>query len=156
MHRILSKDESRFPVFDWRGEPTFHKHLRWSFPLAIGMWEGPCVFCLKWNGPWEALTQKKAVFPCSDLNSGLSFISQDEGMYESPVETQEKAVGLRLFWTLGITSLWHLERHTEFNASKGDDAFLFLKMDRNPISLFQLESEAQSPASPPDASVLSC
>ena len=48
------------------------------------------MFCLKWNGPREALTQKKAVFPCSGLNAGSSFISQDEGMSESPVETLEK------------------------------------------------------------------
>ena len=59
-------------------------------------------------------------------------MSQDERMYESTVENLEKAVGLRLIWTGGITSLCHLERHTEFNASKGDDALLFLKMDRNP------------------------
>ena len=39
------------------------------------------------------------------LNSGSSFISQDEGMSESPVETLEKAVVLRLIWTGGITSL---------------------------------------------------
>ena len=66
------------------------------------------------------------------LNLGSCFMSQDEGMSESPVETLEKAVGLRLIWIGGITSLCHLERHTEFNASKGDDALLFLKMDRNP------------------------
>ena len=59
-------------------------------------------------------------------------MSEDEGMYESPVETREKAVGFRLIWTGGIISLCHLEKHTKFNASKGDDAFLFLKMDRNP------------------------
>ena len=59
-------------------------------------------------------------------------MSQDEGMSEFPVETLEKAVGLRLIWTGGITSLGHLERHTEFNASKGDDALLFLQIDRNP------------------------
>ena len=53
-------------------------------------------------------------------------------MSESPVETLEKSVGLRLIWTGGITSLCHLKRHTEFNASKGDDAFLFSKMDSNP------------------------
>ena len=29
-------------------------------------------------------------------------------------------------------TLWYLERHTEFKASKGDDAWLFLKMDSNP------------------------
>ena len=131
MHTVSSQDESWFPVFDWRGEPTFQKHLKWSFSSAIGMWEGPCVFCLEWNGPREALTQNKAGFPCSGLNSGSSFISQEERISESPVETLEKAVGLRLIWTEGITSLWHLERHTEFNASKGDDVWLFLEMDRN-------------------------
>ena len=130
MHPISSQDESWFPVFDWRGEPTFHKQIKWSFPSAIVMWEGPCVFCLKWNGPGEALTQKKAGFPCSGLNSGSSFISQDEGMSEYPVETLEKAVGLCVILTGGITSLWHLERLTEFSASKGDDVWLFLKMDR--------------------------
>ena len=59
-------------------------------------------------------------------------MSQDEGMSESPVETLVKAVGLRVVWTGGITSLLKLERHTEFNASKDDDVLLFLKMDRNP------------------------
>ena len=59
-------------------------------------------------------------------------MSQDEGMSGSPVETLEKAVGLVLIWTGGITSLSYLERHTESNASTGDDALLFLKMDRNP------------------------
>ena len=132
MHSILSQDESWYPVFDWRFEPTFHQHLKWSFPSAIVMWEGPCVSCLKWNGPQETLTQKKAGFPCSGLNSGSCFISQDEGMSESPVETLEKGIVLRLIWIVGITSLWYLERHTEFKASKGDDACLFLKMDRNP------------------------
>ena len=132
MYPISSKDESWFPVFDWIDEPTFQKQLKRSFLLAVGMWEGPCVFCLNWNGPRVALTQKKAGFPCSGLSSGSSIISQDEGMSESPVETLEKAVGLRLIWTGGIISLWQLQRHTEFNASKGDDAWLFLKMDRNP------------------------
>ena len=32
-----------FPVFDWRGKPTIHKHLKRCFPLGICMWEGPCV-----------------------------------------------------------------------------------------------------------------
>ena len=76
-----------FPVFDWRGKPIFHKHLKRSLPSAIGMWEGLCVSCLKWNGPQAALPQKKAGFPCSSWNAGSSFISQDEGMSEYPVET---------------------------------------------------------------------
>ena len=53
-----------FPVFDWRGKPTYHKHLKRSLPSEIGMWEGLCVFCLKWTGPRDALTQMKAGFPC--------------------------------------------------------------------------------------------
>ena len=134
MHNISSQDESWFPVFDWRFEPTFHQHLNRSFPSAICMWEGPCVSCLKWNCPRETLTQKKARFPYSVLNSGSCFISQDEVMSESSVENLEKAIILRLIWIGGITSLWYLERHMEFKASKGDDAWIFLKMDRNPNS----------------------
>ena len=70
----------------------------------------------------ERPDSKKARFPCSGLNLGSCFMSQDEGMSESPVETLEKAVGLRLVLTRGITSLGHLERHTEFKSSKGDNA----------------------------------
>ena len=43
-------------------------------------------------------------------------------MSDCPLETVEKAVGLRLIWTGGLASLCHLDSHTEFNASKGDDA----------------------------------
>ena len=53
-------------------------------------------------------------------------------MSESPVETLEKDGGVPIIWTESLTSLWSLERHTEFNASQGDDACLFLKIDRNP------------------------
>ena len=119
-----------FPFFDWRGEPTFHKQFKRSLPTEIGIWEGLCVFCLKWNGPWNALIQKKAGFLCSSLNAGSSFISQDERVIESPVETLEKAIVLHLFWTEGLTYLWHIERCAEFNASKFDDAWLFVKIDR--------------------------
>ena len=48
------------------------------------------------------------------------------------MKTLEKALGLHLFWTGGLTSLWQLDRHTKFNASKGDDAWLFVKIDRKP------------------------
>ena len=61
----------------------------------------------------------------------------------------------RLIWIWGITSLLYLERHMEFKASKGDDAWLFLKMDRNPNITVQLKSEPWSPASPTEASILS-
>ena len=39
------------------------------------------------------------------LKFRLVFHVQDEGMSESPVETLEKAVGLRLIWIGGIISL---------------------------------------------------
>ena len=38
-------------------------------------------------------------------NSGSSFISQEEDMSESRVETLEKAVGVSVIWTGGLTSL---------------------------------------------------
>ena len=120
-----------FIVFDWRGKPALHKHLKRSLRSEIGMWERLCVFCLKYNGPRYALTQKKAGFRCSALNAGSSFISQDEGMSESPVETQEKAIVLNLFWTEGLTFIWDFESCAEFNASKGNDAWLLVKIDRN-------------------------
>ena len=69
------------------------------------MREGLCVFSLKWNGPRNVLIEKKAGFHCSGLNAGSSLISQDEGMSESSVDTLEKALGLQLIWTGGLTSL---------------------------------------------------
>ena len=44
-------------------------------------------------------------------------MSQDEVMSESPVETLEKTVVYHIFGIVGLTSLWPLERHTDFNAS---------------------------------------
>ena len=132
MLRISFKDESWFPGFYWTVRQTLNKHLKRSLPSQIGMWEGPWGFCLKWSGYRDSLTRNKVRFPWSGLNAGSSFIWQDEEMAKSCVETLEKAIGLPLIWTGGITSIWHLERHTDFNASKGDEAWLFLKMDRNP------------------------
>ena len=103
-----------------------------EFSLSSRYVRGTLYFLSQVEWTPRALTQKKARFPSSGLNSGSSFISQDEGMSESPVETLEKAVGVCIIWTGGLTSLWPLERHTEFDASLGDDAWLFLKMDRNP------------------------
>ena len=52
------------PCCYWRGKPSFHKHLKRSFPLGICMWQGPCVLCFKRNGPRDALIRKKFKFPC--------------------------------------------------------------------------------------------
>ena len=42
---------------------------------------------------------KEGLISLQCLNSGSSFISQNEGMSESTVETLEKAVGVCLMWT---------------------------------------------------------
>ena len=61
--------------------------------------------CLKWSGYRDALTRKKLGFPCSGFNAGSSFISQDEVVSESHVETLNEALGSRLILTGGVTSL---------------------------------------------------
>ena len=61
-----------------------------------------------------------------------SFISQDERMSESSVETLEKAIGLHIISKMGLTCLWQLERHVEFTTSNFDDAWQFFNIDRNP------------------------
>ena len=38
-----------------------------------------------------------------------------------PLWDPRETLGARLIWTGGLTSLGHLERNAEFNASKGDD-----------------------------------
>ena len=145
-----------YPVFDWRGKPAFDKHLKRSLPSEIGMCERLCVFCLNYNKPRDAQTQKKVGFPCSAINAGSSFISQDEGMSESPVETIEKAIVLNLFWKEGLTSIWDFESCAEFSASKGDDAWFFMKIDRNTNITVATNREAWPPCSSPEESVFSC
>ena len=51
------------------------------------------------------------------LKFRLVFHLTNEGMSESPVETLQKAIGVRLIWTGCLTSLGPLERHMEFTAS---------------------------------------
>ena len=120
--------------------PTFHKHLKRSLLSAIGMWVVPWVCCLKWNGDLDALTRKKAGFHCSDLNTGSSFMSQDIERSESSVETLEKIIGPRII-TRGLTSVWHLKSYTEIKASKWDDAWHFLNINRNPNITVEVERE---------------
>ena len=66
------------------------------------------------------------------LNACWSFISQDEKMSESPVETIQKALGLHLISKRGLTSFGQLESHVDFTASNVDDAWQFLNIVRNP------------------------
>ena len=145
-----------FPRFYWTGRLTFHKHLKRSLPWAIGMWEGPWFCCLNLSGYRDSLTRKHVRFPWSGLNAGSSFISQDEVMFESSVETLEKTLVPRLIWTGGLTFLetsrgsWssRLEKLTRFDSS--------WKLIGIPISLWKLERDPWSPTSPPEVSVLSC
>ena len=53
----------------------------------------------------RGLTQKKARFPCSGLNLGSCFMSQDEGMCDYCVKILEETLFPRLIWTGGLTSL---------------------------------------------------
>ena len=53
----------------------------------------------------RGLSQKKAGFPCSGLNFGSCFMSQDEGMSESCAEILEETLVPRVIWTGGLTSL---------------------------------------------------
>ena len=117
---------------------------------------GTLCFLSQGNGPRETLTKKKAGLPYSGVNSGSFCISRDEGMSESPVETLEKAIVLRVIWIGGIQH-FDTSRGTRYsrlqNVTMPDS---FWKWIGIPISLFQLESEPWSPASLPEASVLSC
>ena len=155
MHPISSGNESWFPVFDWIGKPTFHKQLKRSFPSGICMWEVPCVFCFMWNGTRDALTQKKARFPCRGLNAGSSFISQDKEMSDSPVETLQKALGFHIIWTRGLTYL-DTARGSRSSVLQmlmmPDISWIFIGI---PISRCQLESEPRSHASLLEVSVFS-
>ena len=66
------------------------------------------------------------------LHACSSFISQDERMSDSPVETLEKALGLYFISKMGLTCLWQLESHVEFTASNFNDAWQFFNIIRNP------------------------
>ena len=155
MHPISSQEESWFPGFYWTVRQTLNKHLKRSLPSAIGMWEGPWVFCLKWSGYWDSLTINKVGFPWSGLNAGSSFMWQDEEMSESCVEILEETLLPGLIWTGGLTSLdtsrasWssRLQKLTRLDSS--------WKLIGIPISLWKLEMDTWFTTSPPEVSVLS-
>ena len=156
LHAMSSGNERWFPVFDWRDKPSFHKHLKRSFPSEICMWEGPCVFWFKWNGHWDALTRKKPGFCGRVLNASSSFISQDERMSESPVETLQKAPGLHLIWTRDSYPCDTLRGSWNSVLQKlpmPDSSWILLRI---PISLCQLDSDPRSYSSLLEVSVLSC
>ena len=156
MHPISSEEESWYPGFYWTVRPTLNKHPKRCLPSAIGMWERPWVFCLKWSRYRDSLTRNNVGFPWRGLNAGSSFIGQDEGMSDSCVEILEETLVPRVIWTGGLTSLdtsrgsWSskLQKLTRLDSS--------WKLIGIPIKLWKLERDIWSPTSPPEVSVLSC
>ena len=72
------------------------------------------------------------------------------------METLEKAVGVRLIWTGGLTTL-DLSGGTQNSMlPKVTMPDSFGKWTGIPSSVFQLESEPRSPLSPTEASVIFC
>ena len=55
------------------------------------------------------------------LNAGSSFISQDEMLSESTLETLQNALGLHLISKSGVIFFLHIERLAEFRVSKVED-----------------------------------
>ena len=90
---LFSFTSDRLPFLDVSLLP---KKLEVWFLTRIFEYERSFQFLGRWQ---DVVTKKKAGFLFSVLNAGSSFISQDEVMSESPVETIEKALGLHLFWT---------------------------------------------------------
>ena len=90
------------------------------------------------------------------LNAGSSFISQDERMYESPVETLQKDLGLHLISTR-VSYPFDISRGTRSSVlqklTMPDSSWIMLGI---PISLHPLESDPRSHTSLGEASVLSC
>ena len=62
-HPISSGDESWFPVFEWRGKPSFHKHFKRSFPLGICMWEDPVFYASSEMDPEMPWLERSPNFP---------------------------------------------------------------------------------------------
>ena len=121
MHPISSRDENH-SLSSTEEEANFPQAPQEEPSLRNRYVRG--TLCFLPQVEWTPISpdSNKAGFPCSVLNAGSYFISQDEGMTESPVGTLEKAIVLHLFWTEGLTSFSHIEGCAEFIASKGADA----------------------------------
>ena len=133
---------------------NFPPALQEEFSLSSREVRGTLCFLSQVEWTWEALTQKKARFLYTGLNSASSFISQDEGMSESPVEVLEKAIVLRLICSC-VSHPFDTSRGTRNSmlpkVTMPDSSWKWIGV---PISLCQIESVPRSPSSPPEASVL--
>ena len=118
--------------------------------------EGTLCFLLqvKWTPRFP--NSKEGRISLQRLNAGSLFISQDESMYDSTLETLQKALGLHLISIRVLTFLWHrrgLRSSVLQKLRMPDTSWVLLGIS---ISLRQLESDPRSHASLLEASVLSC
>ena len=118
-------------MFEWRGQPSFHKHLKRSFLLGICMREGPCVLCFKRKGPRDALIRKKSKFRCRSFMHAHRSYHKLKHVWV-PCRDPTEALGLHIISKRGLTFLLQLESHVEFTASNVDDAWQFFNIVRNP------------------------
>ena len=92
---------------------------------------GTLCFLLQAKWTRRCPDKKEVQISLQRLHACSSFISQDQRMSESPVETLEKALGLHFISKMGLTCLWQLESHVEFTASDFDYAWQFFNIVRN-------------------------
>ena len=93
---------------------------------------GPLCFMLQAKWTPRCHDYKEVQISLQRLHACSSFISQDERMYESPVEKLQKALGLHFISKRGLTCLWKFKSHVEFTASNFVDAWQFFNIVRNP------------------------
>ena len=93
---------------------------------------GTLYFMLQAKWTLRCPDWKEVQISLKRLHACSSFISQDERMSESPLETLQKALGLHFISKRGLTCIWQLESHVEFTASNVDDAWQFFNIVRNP------------------------
>ena len=101
----------------WKRWANFPQAPQEEFSLSSSDLRGTLWFLSQVEWTLRGPDSKKGLISLYLLKFSLVFHLTDEGMSECPVETLEKAVGVCLNWTGGITSFWPLERHKEFNAS---------------------------------------
>ena len=120
------------PCLRLRRSAIFQKALQEEFSLRNMYVRGTLCFMLQ--GKWTPRCPhwKEDQISLQRLHSCSSFISQDERMSESPVETLQKTLCLHFISKRGVTWLWQLESHVEFTASNVDDAWQFFNIVRNP------------------------
>ena len=106
---------------------------------------GTLYFMLQAKWTPRCCDKKEVQISVHRLHACSSFISQEERMSESPVETLQKALGLHLISKRDLTCLWQLESHVEFTASNFDDAWQFFNTVRNPnITLWNRKRDLNS------------